>query len=83
MCPGLQLNNNLVLYELPHILVLAVTAALIATLSWKLYQQFGWNIYKKIGGDIEMQSKILMQRIFSSNHFMKFIVNDLFSPFYF
>ncbi|CAG8548965.1 1013_t:CDS:10, partial [Rhizophagus irregularis] len=64
MCPGLQLNNNLVLYELPHILVLAVTAALIATLSWKLYQQFGWNIYKKIGGDIEMQKRFKAILIF-------------------
>ncbi|CAB4412892.1 unnamed protein product [Rhizophagus irregularis] len=64
ICPGLQLNNNLVLYELPHILVLAVTAALIATLSWKLYQQFGWNIYKKIGGDIEMQKRFKAILIF-------------------
>ncbi|GBC04606.1 hypothetical protein RclHR1_05770014 [Rhizophagus clarus] len=55
MCPGIHLNNNLVSYELPHILVLAVIATLITTLSWKLYQQFGWNIYKKIGGDVKMQ----------------------------
>jgi hypothetical protein len=59
-CPILDLKGNYILYELPHIAVLMVIAIFMAGLSWKLYQQFGWNTYKKIGGDIEMQSKILM-----------------------
>jgi hypothetical protein len=57
-CPRIDLRDNFILYELPHIAVLVVIAISMAVLSWKLHRQFGWNIYKKIGGDIEMQSKI-------------------------
>ncbi|RIA93678.1 hypothetical protein C1645_803935 [Glomus cerebriforme] len=64
ICPGLHLDNNFVLYELPHILVLVTLAILMTTLSWKLYQQFGWNIYKKIGADIEMQRRFKAILIF-------------------
>src|SRR3954453_5359617 len=78
MCPGLHLNNSLVSHELPHILILAVIATLIAILSWKLYQQFGWNIYKKIGGDIEMQSKILMHALFRPTFYKILLLMNVF-----
>jgi len=58
ICPGIRLNSNFILYELPYIAILVIIATLIAAISWRLQQQYGWNIYKKISGDIEMRSKV-------------------------
>ncbi|GBC04607.1 hypothetical protein RclHR1_05770015 [Rhizophagus clarus] len=57
-CPDLRMNYSVILYELPHIIVLAILAILIAALFFgKLCQQLDWDIYKKIGGDIEVRNQ--------------------------
>ncbi|CAG8654096.1 4723_t:CDS:2 [Dentiscutata erythropus] len=56
-CPGgfNNLDPHFCYYDVPLVIVLLLSATIMAFLSWKLYRQFGWNIYRKIGADRKFQ----------------------------
>ncbi|RIA93677.1 hypothetical protein C1645_803934 [Glomus cerebriforme] len=84
-CPTLHLSENIILYELPHILVLVVLTISMAVLSRKLYRELDWDIYKKIGGDIEIRkiykTILIFEMLLKINLFFVLIYNTLTAPF--
>src|SRR5271170_1431988 len=44
--------------------VIAVAAAILFLITWKLFQEFGWSIYKQIGASVQMRQRFLIYQIF-------------------
>ncbi|RIA80889.1 hypothetical protein C1645_879069 [Glomus cerebriforme] len=85
-CPTVVFDPEIMIHEVPNIIIITLLSCVMGYLSFKLYQQFGWIIYKKIGSDIQMQSRYRTRLIFlmllKLNLLMLLLFSILIVPYY-